>query len=140
MGAPTQCYCIPPAVATPYSFGCSQSDVIAEVSILSGATVLFNNNSGTGCPSDPNPGVDDFTFGALNGNGYSDYTSLGSVVNLQAGNSYGCQVTAGTFSENYAAWVDYNDDGIFSSTERIGFYFYNSYRRYKCNIPYYFSM
>ena len=120
--AATACYCIPQAV-NPYSYGCAQSDVIANVEILDGTTILYGNNSGVGCPSDPCPVTcnDNFTFGALNGNGYSDYTGLGSVVNLQAGNTYACKVSAGAYAENYAAWIDYNDDGFFAPTERIGF-------------------
>jgi hypothetical protein len=36
--------------------------------------------------------------------------------------TYNCIVYAGQYSANYAAWIDYNDDGIFDDvTERIGY-------------------
>lgn len=93
------CYCIP--VTT---LGCTDGDVIAQVVLNT-----LNNNSGTGCPS-----------GTL---GYSDYTSNTSLTtNLIAGNTYSCQVWAGQYSESYAAWIDYNADGVFDNvTEKIGF-------------------
>ncbi|MCB9184414.1 MAG: T9SS type A sorting domain-containing protein [Flavobacteriales bacterium] len=92
-------YCIPPAS----TFGCTDGDVIARV-ILN----TLDNNSGTGCPS-----------GTL---GYSDYTGNPLLTTtLQAGASYGCTVYAGQWAEHYAAWIDYNDDGAFGPTERIGY-------------------
>lgn len=95
---PTQCYCTPVTTS-----GCADGDVVAQV-ILN----TLNNNSGTGCPS-----------GTL---GYSDYTGLGSQTNLTAGNTYNCTVWAGQYPESYAAWIDYNDDGVFDNPgERIGY-------------------
>lgn len=111
----TQCYCVPSAANT---YACADGDVIAQVQILQGTTVLYTNNSGTGCPSDPTPG--NGGLGA-NGNGVSDYTGLGSVVNMTAGNTYGFKVFCGQYSEHYTAWIDYNDDGAFGANERIGY-------------------
>jgi hypothetical protein len=69
----------------------------------------LDNNSGTGCPSDPDPLDDSFIAGAQ-GPGYSDYTTNPALTTtLQAGQTYGCTVFAGEFSEGYAAWIDYND-------------------------------
>ena len=91
-------YCIPVT-----SSGCTDGDVIARV-ILN----TLDNNSGTGCPS-----------GLA---GYSDYTTNTALTTtLNAGTQYGCTVFAGQYSEGYAAWIDYNDDNVFSATERIGF-------------------
>lgn len=94
-------YCVPTI-----TFGCTDGDVIARVTLNT-----LDNDSGTGCPS----GVA----------GYSDYTSDPNplfTTTLQAGGSYGCTVYAGQYTEGYAAWIDYNDDGTFNnSTERIGF-------------------
>lgn len=92
-------YCTPTT-----TFGCTDGDVIARVTLNT-----LDNDSGTGCPS-----------GTA---GYSDYTSDGALTTtLQAGSSYGCTVYAGQYSEGYAAWIDYNDDGFFDNvTERIGF-------------------
>jgi hypothetical protein len=92
-------YCIPVT-----SQGCTDGDVIARVTLNT-----LDNNSGTGCPS-----------GLL---GYSNYTADPALTTtLQAGSSYDCIVYAGQYSEGYAAWIDYNDDGTFdNATERIGF-------------------
>ena len=92
-------YCIP---AT--TFGCTDGDVVARV-ILN----TLDNNSGTGCPS----GL----------TGYSDYSSNTSLTTtLSPGTAYNCTVYAGQYSQGYAAWIDYNDDGVFdNATERIGF-------------------
>ena len=92
-------YCTPTT-----TYGCTDGDVIARVVLNT-----LDNDSGTGCPS-----------GTA---GYSDYTSDGALTTtLQAGSSYGCTVYAGQYTEGYAAWIDYNDDGLFdNSTERIGY-------------------
>lgn len=83
--------------------GCTDGDVIARVQLNT-----LDNNSGTGCPS-----------GTL---GYSDYTTNPSLTTtLQAGSSYQCTVWAGEYTEGYAAWIDYNDDGVFDTSERIGY-------------------
>ncbi|HRH37701.1 MAG TPA: GEVED domain-containing protein, partial [Flavobacteriales bacterium] len=91
-------YCVPVT-----STGCTDGDVIARVTLNT-----LDNNSGTGCPS-----------GLL---GYSNYTSNPLLTTtLQAGSSYGCTVYAGQYSEGYAAWIDYNDDGVFTDPgERVG--------------------
>ena len=106
-----QCYCAPTT-----SYGCSDGDVIAKV-ILN----TLVNDSGTGCPSDPVPGNNQVA--GENGNGYSDYTADPLLTTtLQAGASYSCIVSAGEYPESYAAWIDYNDDGVFANpSERIGF-------------------
>jgi len=107
----TQCYCTPTA-----TYGCADGDVIARV-ILN----TLDNNSGTGCPSDPNP--NDASFNAnVQGPGYSDYTSNSALTTtLLPSTTYNCTVFAGQYSEHYTAWIDYNDDGVFDATERIGY-------------------
>ena len=92
-------YCVPASTD-----GCTDGDVIARV-ILN----TLDNNSGTGCPS----GVA----------GYSNYTTNPALTTtLQAGAVYSCTVYAGEYTEGYAAWIDYNDDGVFdNATERIGY-------------------
>ncbi len=85
------------------TFGCTDGDVIARV-ILN----TLDNNSGTGCPS-----------GTL---GYSNYTSNPALTTtLLPSTSYNCIVYAGQYPANYAAWIDYNDNLIFETTERIGY-------------------
>ena len=43
------------------------------------------------------------------------------TTTLQAGSSYGLTVYAGQYAEGYAAWIDYNDDGVFAASERVGY-------------------
>jgi hypothetical protein len=95
------CYCTPTITN-----GCTDGDVIARV-ILN----TLDNNSGTGCPS------------GVGGNGYSNYTSNPALTTtLLPSTTYNCIVFAGQYDANYAAWIDYNDDGIFdNNTERIGY-------------------
>jgi len=98
MSEPTDCYCVPT-----YTFGCTDGDVIARVVLNT-----LDNNSGPGCPS-----------GTI---GYSDYTSDPVLTTtLIPSTNYICTVYSGDWMGNYAAWIDYNDDGIFDVTERIGF-------------------
>jgi hypothetical protein len=85
------------------TYGCTDGDVVARV-ILN----TLDNNSGTGCPS-----------GTL---GYSNYTTNAALTTtLQPSTSYNCIVYAGQYGANYAAWIDYNDNLIFETTERIGY-------------------
>ena len=95
------CYCTPQL-----STGCNDGDVIARV-ILN----TLDNNTGTGCPS------------GVGGNGYSNYTNNPALTTtLLPSTTYNCVVFAGQYDGNYAAWIDYNDDGIFdNATERIGY-------------------
>ncbi|MCZ8197535.1 MAG: GEVED domain-containing protein [Flavobacterium sp.] len=87
-----------------YTSGKTDGDLISNISI-SGTTL--SNNTGT---SPVNPAYTYFT-------GQPNYTG-----DLQAGASYTVNVTVGTFgNQNMAAWIDYNDDGVFSTSERIGF-------------------
>jgi len=41
---------------------------------------------------------------------------------LQAGTPYTVNVSVGTFGgQNVAVWIDYNDDGVFATSERVGY-------------------
>ncbi len=95
----SQCYCTPS-----YTTGKSEGDLISNVNIL-GTTL--SNYSGV----DPvNPSYTFFT-------GQSNYTG-----SLQAGSTYNVNITVGSFgNQNTAAWIDYNNDGIFATAERVGF-------------------
>jgi hypothetical protein len=85
-----------------YSFGISSGDLISNVAIT-GTTL--NNNSGT----------------ATNGPAYTYYSGLAPAI-MQAATSYQVQVTAGSFSnQNFAVWIDYNDNFIFEASEKVGF-------------------
>jgi hypothetical protein len=44
------------------------------------------------------------------------------TTTLLPSSTYNCTVYAGQYPEGYAAWIDYNDDGVFDNvTERIGY-------------------
>jgi hypothetical protein len=101
------CICIPTWDDDPFiDNGCQEGDVIARV-ILN----TLDNESGTTCPS-----------GAL---GYSDYTDYSSnpewTTDLQAGTTYTIEVFAGAWNQDVAVWIDYNDNGVFEASERVGF-------------------
>lgn len=99
MNSPLNCFCLPI-----YLSGKTEGDLISMFSI-SGTTLT--NNSGTLAV---NPS---YTYYI----GQPNYTST-----LQASSSYTIEVTVGTFgNQNIAAWIDYNDDGFFTISERIGY-------------------
>ncbi len=97
--SPAACYCTPV-----YQYGCTDQDIITQVSLN---TLL--NNSGTNC-----------TSGNL---GYVDYTNDPALTTaLFYGQTYNLDVSVGLFSQGIAAWIDFNDDGIFETpSERIGY-------------------
>src|SRR5690554_592166 len=96
--AMAQTPCIPS-----YSTGCNLGDRISNVT-LQGEFVLLNNS--TQCST----------------NGYGDYTSM-NAPDLAPGMSYDISVTTDYGSptfEDVRIWIDYNDDGVFDSSEEIG--------------------
>ncbi len=102
-GAATDCYCIPA-----YTSGITAGDLISQIAIT-GTTLLNNSGIGTTGPS--------YTF-----YGPPIYTGPSFSATLEAGIPYSVNITTGSFDgQNLAAWVDYNDNGIFDTTERIGF-------------------
>lgn len=99
MDIPTNCYCTPT-----YSSGTAYGDLISNVSI-SGTTLANNTGFVTGTPS--------YVFYT----GQPNYTAT-----LMPSSSYTVNVSTGEWGdEGVAAWIDYNDDGIFSISERIGY-------------------
>jgi hypothetical protein len=94
-----QCYCTPV-----YLTGTQSGDLISNVEIV-GTTLSNNTGFVAGGPS--------YTFFT----GQPNYTAT-----LVPSNSYNLNVSTGEWGDQgYAAWIDYNDDGIFDLTERIGF-------------------
>jgi hypothetical protein len=94
-----QCYCSPI-----YTDGTVDGDLISNIEIT--GTTLANN-------SGAEPGGPSYTYYT----GQPNYTA-----ELQAGNSYTVNVTVGEFgNQNIAVWIDYNDNGLFESNERVGF-------------------
>ena len=93
------CYCLPT-----YTFGKTDGDLISNI-VITGTTL--SNNTGT---APENPAYIYFT-------GQPNYTAT-----LEAGTSYEIQVTAGSFGQqNSAVWIDFNDDSVFSTDERVGY-------------------
>jgi len=98
MDVPTNCYCTPN-----YTFGKTDGDLISNI-VIAGTTL--SNNSGT-APTNPA-----YTFFQ----GQPNYTA-----DLNAASQYQVTVTIGSFvNQGIAAWIDYNDDGLFSTTEKLG--------------------
>jgi hypothetical protein len=94
----TECYCVPE-----YSNGTSSGDLISNVEII-GTTLSNNTGFVSGGPS--------YTFFT----GQPNYTAT-----LVPSASYSVKVSTGEWGDQgYAAWIDYNDDGLFSIEERIG--------------------
>jgi hypothetical protein len=94
-----QCYCIPQ-----YSTGTDLGDLISNIKII--GTTLSNNTG--------------FVMGDTS---YTYYTGQPNyTATLLPSASYGLFVATGEYgSQGYAAWIDYNDDGIFDISERIGY-------------------
>jgi hypothetical protein len=99
------CYCTPT-----YSTGTAFGDLISNVSIT-GTTLANNTGFAAGTPS--------YTFYT----GQPNYTAT-----LLPSSTYNLSVSTGEWgSQGFAAWIDYNDDGIFTTSpdpllnERIGF-------------------
>lgn len=96
---PSNCYCIPN-----YSVGKTFGDLISNV-VITGTTL--SNATGT---SPVNPS-------------YTYFTGLPTMTAaLQSGFTYEMNITVGTYQDqNVAVWIDYNDDALFSPSERIGY-------------------
>jgi hypothetical protein len=92
------CFCIPAP-----TFGTSDGDLISLVSIV-GTTLNNNTGFANGTPA------------------YMFYNSLPNhTATLMPSTTYAMSVATGEWgNQGMAAWIDYNDDGVFSATERIG--------------------
>ncbi|MEN9401293.1 MAG: hypothetical protein RL632_2396, partial [Bacteroidota bacterium] len=98
LNPPTECYCIPT-----YTTGTAAGDLISNVQIV-GTTLSNNTGFVAGTPS--------YTFYT----GQPNYTAT-----LLPSSSYTLQVSTGEWgSQGFAAWIDYNDDGIFGASELVG--------------------
>ncbi len=62
--------------------------------------------------------INNLASGPGDGSGYSDFTDLSTVLYL--GETYTMQiVNTPSFAEGYRAWIDYNQDEVFSTDEEI---------------------
>lgn len=87
-------YCIPT-----YTDSTSLDDYLDGV-VLGGI-----NNTGTGGTGQP---------------GYVDYTGTVGAASLTGGASYTISIINGGYVGSLAAWIDYNQDGVFDATEKLG--------------------
>ena len=98
LAPPTDCYCIPT-----YTSGTIYGDLISNVEIV-GTTLSNNTGFVAGTPA--------YTFYT----GQPNYTAT-----LLPSSSYTLNVSTGEWGdEGITAWIDYNDDGVFDNTERVG--------------------
>jgi hypothetical protein len=98
LAPPTDCYCVPV-----YTSGTSFGDLISNVQIV-GTTLANNTGFVAGGPS--------YTFFT----GQPNYTAT-----LLPSSSYTLQISTGEYGDQgYAAWIDYNDDGVFDASELVG--------------------
>lgn len=95
------------------------------------AILIINNNSIAQCT--PNitgiqPGIDlgiegvelnDLSFFSALEEGYVDYTS--ETANLSLGGTYTLELTVQYFDQYFFAWIDWNQDNVFDSSEQIMF-------------------
>ncbi|NHN27380.1 T9SS type A sorting domain-containing protein [Flavobacterium jejuense] len=119
--------------ATAYSFTVRAKDAAGNLSTASNTaniTTLSGTTNPTYCTSKGNNVSDEYIgrvqLNTINNtstgnNGYSDFTSIST--NLTKGTSYTITVTptwTGTvYSEGYAAWIDYNQDGDFDDAGEL---------------------
>lgn len=73
-------------------------------------------------PSSNNEYIDSFTLSGVtkttgDDDGYADYSSQAAIA-IGDGDAISMQSSA-SFSENWAAWIDFNDDGVFASSEQV---------------------
>ncbi|HLK97782.1 MAG TPA: GEVED domain-containing protein, partial [Hymenobacter sp.] len=96
--AAANCYCTPT-----YSTGNQYGDFINRVQLNT-----LDNLSGANAPGP---------------NYYISYVTAGTpTTTLDVGSSYDISIQVGSYSSaNYvAAWIDYNQDGVFSTSEKLG--------------------
>src|SRR5690606_10211522 len=70
-------------------------------------------------PGENSTGINDIATGCVGATGYDDRTAQ-PAVDLMEDTDYTATASTG-FSSNYCSiWIDFNDDEIFQSTERVG--------------------
>lgn len=93
---------------------------------------IFNGNAPLCVPTSANgPADGDFidgvvlgsinntATGSITGPAYMDYTALSAM--LVPGTAYDLSITGGNYAQDhYAAWIDYDRDGILGASEKLG--------------------
>ena len=119
------------SAATSYSFSVKAKDAAGNTSTASNTvSITTQNNQVTYCTSKGNNAtyewIDYVSFGGMsnstgNDGGYADYTSL--VGTAAKGSTYQLVISAGfrssSYTEYWAIWIDYNQDGTFADAEKI---------------------
>ncbi len=96
-------YCTP-AYSSAY-YACSSYEMYINNFSVSGAAGSNLVDNGSGC----------------NGSGYQDRRSVVGSVNLVQGSSYTASITVGSYyQQNVQAWIDFNNNGTFESSEAVG--------------------
>ncbi|RYD92908.1 MAG: hypothetical protein EOP54_20045, partial [Sphingobacteriales bacterium] len=93
----------PPNCVPQTTNGCTFDDKITLFRVKGAGGTELNINTGTTC----------------NANAYTDTTDHPTVVTLVRGESFWGQMQAGTTGDYVTLWLDGNDDGIYSNSERI---------------------
>lgn len=100
----TRTYAVINACNSLYTYGTSDGDFIDGVELDGEAAADISNTSS----------------GTLDGPSYNDYTATHSA-DLIPGHSYSLVITNGDYGdETLAAWIDYDDDGSFELSEKLG--------------------
>jgi chitodextrinase len=116
--------------ATTYTFSVKAKDAAGNISVSSNAvnvTTLSGSSTPTYCNTKGNSVNDEYIgrvqLNTINNvssgnNGYTDFTSIST--NLSKSTNYTITITptwtGSTYSEGYAVWIDYNQDGDFDDT------------------------
>ncbi len=96
-------YCTPAYSSA--SAACSSYAMYINNFSVSGASGSNLVDNGSGC----------------NGSGYQDRRSVVGSVNFVQGNSYTASITVGSYyQQNVQAWIDFNNNGTFESSEAVG--------------------
>ncbi|MBL7691868.1 MAG: HYR domain-containing protein [Flavipsychrobacter sp.] len=96
-------YCTPAYSSA--SYACSSYDMYINNFSVTGASGSNLVDNGSGC----------------NGSGYQDRRSVVTPVNFVQGNSYSASITVGSYyQQNVQAWIDFNNNGTFESSEAVG--------------------
>lgn len=119
--------------STAYTFSVKAKDAAGNTSVSSNTvnvTTLSGSTSPTYCVSNGNSVNDEyigrFQLNTINNpstgnNGYSDFTSISTSLNKST--SYTLTITptwtGSSYSEGYAVWIDYNQDGDFNDAGEL---------------------
>ncbi|MDY0780505.1 M4 family metallopeptidase [Tenacibaculum sp. IB213877] len=116
--------------STAYTFSVTAVDAAANESASGSVTFTTSGGQVSYCSSNGNNSsyewIDYVAFGGMtnttgNDGGYADYTS--QVATVSAGSTSQIVISAGfgssSYTEYWAVWIDFNQDGTFADTEKV---------------------